>query len=75
MKRLFTVVNSQGKRPDVVWFESKQGAKAYRDELNEALGHQEFHVRRGPDNLKSSKPNHRGISGLPNYQRGNRGHY
>ncbi|AHK11930.1 hypothetical protein CHOED_070 [Vibrio phage CHOED] len=70
MKRLFQVVNSQGKRPEVIWFEAKQGAKAYRDELNEALGHLEFHVSRGPDNLKSAKPNHRGISGGHRFSRG-----
>lgn len=72
MKRLFTVVNTQGKRPDAIWFESKQGAKAYRDGLNEALGRVEFRVTRGPDNLKSAKPHSRAVSHL---RKGLRGHH
>lgn len=79
MKRLFELRNSQNKLfrmgGEIVSFSSKLEAKVARDDLNEALGSTEWHVSRGPDNLKSSKPNHRGVSGLPKYQRGNRGYY
>lgn len=80
MKRLFVLVNMQGKKfrtergDTAAYFESKQEAKACRDGLNEALGRTEWRVSRGPDNKKSAKPHSRSVSGLPKYQRGNRGH-
>jgi hypothetical protein len=79
MKRLFVLRNTEGKvlRMDgeIEDFSSKLEAKVVRDELNGALGASIWRVSRGPDNLKSAKPNHRAISGLPKYQRGNRGHF
>lgn len=80
MKRLFVLVNIQGKKAkdsltkQVRYFESKMDAKAVRDFLNDEEGKVVWHVSRGPENLKSSKPHSRTVSGLPKYQRGNRGY-
>lgn len=80
MKRLFVLTNMQGKKAKAnptgtpFYFDSKQQAKLYRDELNGALGHIEWRVTRGPDNLPSPKPHKRAISSLAQkWQRGNRG--
>lgn len=78
MKRLFILTNMKGKKikfdnGEVAYWETKSLAKVYRDKLNEELGHIEWRITRGPDNLKSAKPNHRAISSLRKYQRGNRG--
>lgn len=77
MKRLFVLRNTQNKvfrlEGEIVEFSSKLEAKVARDELNDALDRTEWHVSRGPDNLKSAKPHSRAVSGLPKYQRGNRG--
>lgn len=75
MKRLFILVNSQGKSlkaedGTVRYFEKKQEVKELRDSYNGALDRIEWHVRRGPDNFKSAPPHSRPVSGLRKYQRG-----
>lgn len=66
MKQLFILRNSQGKalREEgvLVAFSDKADAKAMRDFYNADLGRNEWHVSRGKDNLKSSKPHHRSVS-------------
>lgn len=80
MKRLFVLVNMQGKKlkdsatKQVKYFDTKDSAKKVRNQLNDEVKSTEWRVSRGPDNVKSSKPHRRAISGLPKYQRGNRGH-
>lgn len=70
MKKLFVVkhknslvrpLDSDGK-PLAYFWESKAEAKEVRDEHNAMFDTNEFHVSRGPDNLKSPKPNHRSVS-------------
>lgn len=80
MKRLFVVVNADGKKlkaidtKQVRHFDNKQDAKAIRDFLNDELGTVAWHVGRGEDNLASSKPHCRAVSSLTQkWQRGNRG--
>lgn len=66
MKQLFILRNSQGKalREEGVLavFTNKADAKSMRDFLNADLGRNEWHVSRGKDNLKSTKPHHRSVS-------------
>lgn len=81
MKRLFCVMRGKklihAQETDgtvTTYYDSKEEAKAMRDTLNSDIAN-EFRVSRGPDNLKSAKPNHRAISSLAQkWQRGNRGH-
>lgn len=70
--RMIPVEDSQGNFK--YFFEHKGEAKAVRNVLNDVVGHNAYHVSRGPDNLKSSKPNARTISGVHKYMRGNRGY-
>lgn len=80
MKRLFVVINKDGKKlkeadtKQVRQFDNKGDAKAVRDFLNDESGAINWHVGRGEDNLASPKPNARTVSILPQkWQRGNRG--
>lgn len=80
MKRLFVLVNMQGKKykgaeGQVLHFGNKMEAKELRNALNDDLGRVEWRISRGIDNKKSPKPHGRTVSGLPKYQRGNRGHF